>query len=73
MNAQQLAALRLAIDCILEAAEMGGSLGAPSGVVYAAMSAHGMSLSSYQSLLDALQRAGKIEVSDHCIYLPKVG
>ncbi len=73
MNPEQIAALRLAIDCIMEAATMGGSLGAPSGVIYAALMAHGMKLSSYESILAALQRAGKIEVINHCIYLPKVG
>lgn len=73
MNAEQVAALRLAIDCILEAATVAGSLGAPSGVIYAAMMEHGMKLSTYESLLDALQRAGKIEVVNHCVFLPKVG
>lgn len=72
MNEQQIAALRLAIDCIVEAAEIGGALGAPSGAVYAAMSQHGLTLNAYQSLLAALERAGKIVVKDDCIFLPQV-
>lgn len=69
MTSEQQAALRLAVECVLEAAQVAGPLGAPSGVVYAAMSAHGMRLATYQSLLDAMQRAGKIEVVNHCIFV----
>jgi len=69
MNEQQLAAIRLAVECIEDAARIAGPLGAPSGVVYAALSGAGMRLETYQSLLDSLVRLGRITVSGHCIKL----
>lgn len=59
--------LKLAVDCILDAAREAGPMGAPSGVVYAALSAHGMTLNVYQQIIDALVNAGRITVSNHCI------
>ena len=67
MNTQQIAAIRLASDCILEAANQAGPMGAPSGVVYAALMVHGMKLATYESLLGALERMGKIIVEHDCI------
>ena len=68
-NKKVVEALRLAMACILDAAEAAGPMGAPSGVVYAALSAHGLTLPAYQQILDALIQAGKITVSGHCIRL----
>ena len=59
--------LRFAVECIEDAAKVGGDLGAPSGVVYAAMSEHGMTLSVYQQILDHLVNAGRITVEHDCI------
>lgn len=67
MNPEQIAAVKLAIACILEAAEEAGPLGAPSGVVYAALMQHGMRLATYESLLAALESAGRITVEYDCI------
>lgn len=49
-----LLALRFAVNSIKEAVAISGPLGAPSGVIYAAMSAHGMKLHNYQNILNAL-------------------
>lgn len=59
--------LELAVDCIIEAARTAGPMGAPSGVVYAALSAHGMTLNVYQQIIDALVNTGRITVENHCI------
>lgn len=69
MNADVQRAISLAVECILDAAEEAGPLGAPSGVIYAALSAHGMRLQPYQQIVDALVRAGKIIVEHDCIKL----
>lgn len=69
MNEQILRAIKLAMDCIEEAAKVAGPFGAPSGVVYAALSEHGMTLSVYQQIIGAMTRAGKITVEFDCIKL----
>ena len=66
----KIAALKLAIDCIMDAAREGAASplgGAPSGVVYAALMAHGMSLNAYQSILGILEKRGKIRIQNHLI------
>lgn len=67
MNANITEILKLAVDCILDAARKAGPMGAPSGVVYAALSAHGMTLNVYQQIIDYLVSAGRITVENHCI------
>jgi len=67
MDKQQQAAIILAVDCILDAAKAAEPLGAPSGVIYAALMAHGMRLATYESLVNALVRAGRITVENHLI------
>ena len=70
ISEQQAAALRLAVSCIEDAARDGGELGAPSGIVYAALSTQGMRLESYQSILAAMERMGRIYVDgSQCIHL----
>ena len=69
MTEQTLKALRLAMDCITDAAKIAGPSGAPSGVVYAALNEHGMTLNVYQQILGAMTRAGKITVEFNCIKL----
>jgi hypothetical protein len=59
--------IKMACDMIVETAREAGPLGAPSGVVYAALSAHGMTLNVYQQIVDALVDAGRITVENHCI------
>lgn len=69
MSEQILRAIKLAMDCIEEAAKVAGPSGAPSGVVYAALMEHGMTLSVYQQILGAMIGAGKITVEHHAIKL----
>lgn len=67
MNAQQISAVKSACDCILDAAEMAGPYGIPSGTVYLALSAYGLKLHVYQQLLDVLVTAGRISVKNDLI------
>jgi hypothetical protein len=66
-NEKAIAALKLAVDCILDAAKLAGPTGAPSGVVYAALNAHGMTLNVYEQIIAYLTNAGKIKVHYNCI------
>lgn len=68
MNQQALASLTLAVKTIMDAVEAAGSQGAPSGPMYAAMSAHGMTLNAYNSIIGALESAGKIRQSGQVLY-----
>lgn len=69
MTEQILKAIKLAMDCIEDAARIAGPSGAPSGIVYAALSEHGMKLSTYQKILSAMTETGKITVEFNCIRL----
>jgi len=61
-------AIVLAVQCIVGAAKDAGAFGAPSGIVYAAMSAHGMRLAAYQSLCNALENFGVIRQEHDCLF-----
>ncbi len=63
--------IRFTVDCILDAANAAGVLGAPSGVIYMALSQYGMSLTVYQQIVDAMVSQGLIKVDNHCIKLVK--
>ena len=65
--------LKVAVSCILDAARDGGELGSPSGVIFAVLSAHGMSLNNYQQIVSSLVQAGRITVENDCIILVKDG
>ena len=51
--------LKLLCDAIVEAVEVAGDHGAPGGVLYAALMGH-MSLSTFEGLMAALVKAGKL-------------
>jgi hypothetical protein len=68
-NEKAIAALKLAIDCILDAAKIAEPMGAPSGVIYAALNSHGMTLNVYDQIVSYLVNAGKIKVQYDCIVL----
>lgn len=62
-NGQQAVRAIQALAAIIEeTAREAGPLGAPSGVVYMALNGVGVSLDTYQALLAALGRAGRIQV-----------
>ena len=72
MNADQIIeAISLAMQGIEDAARAAGPTGAPSGVVFAALQAHGMRLTTYQQILTALVNAGRITIdANHLIRIP---
>ena len=56
---QKAAALRLALQAILDAVKEAGDLGAPGGVLYAALLGR-MSLAQFEQIMAALVRMGKL-------------
>jgi hypothetical protein len=57
---QQLQLLRMVATAIIQTVRDAGPLGAPGGVIFAALSAQGCTLSQYQSLISGLVQAGKL-------------
>ena len=68
MTQQQLEAIRRIAGAIVETAREAGPLGAPSGVVYAALMTHGCTLDQYNQFIAGLEKAGLIEVRHNCIH-----
>ena len=64
---QQIQLLRMAATAIIQTVRDAGPRGARGGVIFAALSAHGCTLSQYQSLMSGLVQAGKL-VRDGDLY-----
>lgn len=64
----QLAAIRAIADAIVESVREAGELGAPSGIVYAALMSYGCTLDQYQAFIRALIRSGKIRQERDLLY-----
>ncbi len=73
MTAQQAKGIRQVMAGIVESAIAGGELGAPSGVVYSALMAHGCTLNQFQSLTASMVKAGIIEERGHCFHVTQRG
>lgn len=73
MNQQQIeVAQRIGLG-ILEAVDAGGDVGAPGGVLYAAMMANGASLNQYQSFMGGLVNKGMLVLEDDCYHMTDAG
>jgi hypothetical protein len=53
---------------VIEAVEAGGRLGAPAGVLYAAMQAQGASFTQFQSVMGTLVRPGYLTLEHDCYF-----
>jgi hypothetical protein len=67
MTPDQLNAIRMVLKIIVDTVNETPT-GAPAGVMYAAMMAHGCSLDQFNQLTGALVTAGKIRRSGDCFY-----
>lgn len=45
-----------------------GEMGAPSGPIYAALMAHGVSLEQYNRIIDMLKEKNLVRLSNHVLY-----
>ena len=53
---------------IVEAVKDMGTMGAPSGPMYAALMSTGMTLGQYQTIMDGLVAAGKLKRRGHVYF-----
>lgn len=60
MTPEQLQALRQIAGVILDAVKVAGPLGAPGGVLYSALMAHGCTLHQFEQIMAGLVRAGMV-------------
>ena len=68
-TAEQKRALIMIVSAITEAIKAGGAMGAPGGIMYAALMAHGCTLNQFQSIMGALVNAGRVEKRGECYFL----
>ena len=60
MTPEQIKAVRYVAGAIMETVKDAGPLGAPGGVIYAALSAQGCTLQQYEGIMGGLVRAGML-------------
>lgn len=65
-------AIRRIAAAIVESVKEAGELGAPSGIVYAALSAHGMSLDTYYQFIGVLVKLGKLRQDGDLLYANEI-
>ncbi len=70
MTERQRTMLVALCDAILEAIEAMGERGVPSGHLYAHLMGK-MSLGTYESIISALVKAGKVRQANHVLYAVK--
>ena len=66
---KQMQAIKAIADAIVEAVRAGGPTGAPGGVIYAALMAHGISLEQYEQIMEALVRVGRLRRSGQLYFI----
>ena len=69
MTVQQIEAIRRVCDAILEAVKVAGLMGAPGGILYAALMAQGCSFDQYTQLMAGLVQAGKLRKQGECYHI----
>lgn len=67
-TAATIDAMRRAIDALVDTIRDCGPMGCPSGVLYAGLMTTGVSLSTYERIIEALIAAGRIERRGHVLY-----
>jgi hypothetical protein len=68
MTPEQVKALRDIADMIVLTVKESGPIGAPGGVLYAALMTHGCTLHQFEQIMGALVRAGKLTKRGHCYF-----
>ena len=58
---QAAKALRLIEDALVESVQAAGALGAPGGILYAALMTHGFTLEQFERIMGYLVKLGKLE------------
>jgi len=66
-EAQQVEALKEIADVVLEAVQVAGVQGVPSGHLYAMLMPYGIRIDIYNLIIAALKRAGRITEEHHVL------
>ena len=69
MTQSQIKLLLAIANAITEAVKAAGPTGAPGGVIYAALMAHGCTLAQYEQLMAGMVQAGKLTRHGDCYRL----
>jgi hypothetical protein len=64
----QAEALRKVVTAVLDTIREAGPLGAPGGVIYAALMHVGCTLEQYEQLMGALVRSGRVRREGECYF-----
>lgn len=73
MTLDQILALRLIAQAVLESIKAAGPLGAPGGHLYAALMAHGCSLQQFEQIMTGLERNGMVTKRGDCYHATAKG
>lgn len=71
ITAEQRQGINLVVDAIEDTVKAAGPLGAPSGIIFAALQQHGASLAQYNSIMDIMVRKGRLTREGHLYFIPK--
>ena len=66
MTLDQAKALRRIAKAIIEACDAAGSLGAPGGIMYAALMGQGCTLQQFEQIMAGMVKGGMLERSGEC-------
>jgi len=66
MTKEQVVAVQRVALAVLESIEEAGPLGAPSGILYAALMGQGCTLTTYQQLMDPMVTRGFLILEQDC-------
>ena len=69
MTLQQAKALKAIAGGVIEAVKAGGQLGAPGGVMYAAMMGQGCTLQQFEGIMGGLVKAGFLTKKGECYHV----
>jgi len=59
-------------SAVREAVELAGEFGAPSGVLFSAMNAHGMTLDQYEGFMAGMVAGGVLRKEGHLYFINNV-
>ena len=65
----QQQAINFIVKAVMDTIRESGTVGAPAGVLYAALMTQGCSFNQFTSLMGALERAGKVRLEDDCYFI----
>ena len=72
MNVQKMVVRRIAL-AVLEAIDEAGPIGAPSGILYAALMGQGCTLQTFKQIMDPMEAIGYVELESDCYLITAAG